>query len=113
MLCFTEVPDGRSIAAHAVTFGQYGLVISRKWIEDFGGDRVAYVGHGSAFSKHLFQILVVARLNGLHVSSTGQILFDNRSLRRALDLLSYIGSQIISMRPSGALRVPPIHGWQA
>lgn len=50
MLCFTEVPEGRGLSFHHLSFGGYGLVVSRNWLESNGGDRVIYAGNNSSES---------------------------------------------------------------
>ena len=53
MLCFTEVVEGKDISSHGNIFGNYGLVVSRRWLESNGGDRVVYVGDDGVFGTLL------------------------------------------------------------
>lgn len=90
MICLTEVPAGRSIDVHQATFGGYGLVISRRWVELNGGDKVLYVGHNSTASRRLFLLLATLKIFSLHLGANGQVLFENNAFRASLDLLCYV-----------------------
>jgi len=89
MICFTEVPDGRSTAMHHYQYGRYGLVVKREWLELNNADRVLYVGDMSAVSKRVFRLVAAANILGMHAPA-GQPLFDNFTMRAALDLIAYV-----------------------
>jgi Putative abortive phage resistance protein AbiGi, antitoxin len=90
MLCLTEVPEGRSISFQQFSFGGYGLVIKRQWLEKNEADRVLYIGQNSPVSCHLFRILANLRVSSLFVDGTGQVLFNMSCFPAILDLLAYI-----------------------
>jgi hypothetical protein len=91
MLCFTEVPQGRELPYHHLSFGGYGVVVERHWLEKNGGDRVMYIGDYSPNSRNLFRVLSMLHISSLFKdSSSGQVLFHNHSISAVLDLLSYV-----------------------
>lgn len=90
MLCFSEIPFGKNIGEHTFTFGRYGLVISRSWLESHGADRVVYVGSDSSLSRRLFALLAAMRIGGLINSKTGDLVFSNDYLRPALDFMAHV-----------------------
>lgn len=90
MLCLTEVPQGKVIGRHKFMFGSYGLVLSSGWVEQNCADRVVYVGHNSPASRQLYFCLTTMRILSLFADQQGQVLFENVSLKQALDLLVYI-----------------------
>lgn len=91
MLCFTEVPQGRDITYQHLSFGGYGLVIQRQWLESNGADRVLYVGDNSPVSRHINRILASLKISNLFVdATTGLVVFNNRCSRAVLDLIAYI-----------------------
>lgn len=90
MLCFTEVPEGQDIAYQRLSFGGYGLVVKRHWLENNGADRVLYIGQNSPVSRHVFRNLANLRISNLFVDNKGLVLFDNSCFPPLLDLLAYI-----------------------
>ncbi len=90
MLCFTEVPQGRDITYQHLSFGGYGLVVQRQWLESNGADRVLYVGDNSSVSRHIYRILASLQISNLFVDAMGLVLFDNRCSQAVLDLIAYI-----------------------
>lgn len=95
MLCFTEVPEGRSLHLHYLNFGAYGLVASRNWLERNGGDRVIYVGQDAAVSTRLHRIIASHHIAGIHLAHIASLdetqpVYDNASMSLALDLLAYV-----------------------
>ncbi len=109
MLCFTEVPNGRILDTHRTSFGEYGLVISQRWVEDNGGDKVIYVGNGSAISCQLFKLLAKVRLADLFVGPSGNLLFDNSGTRDSLDFFSHI--EVRANIEQSEWRIPGLHGF--
>lgn len=89
MICFTEVHESRGLSNHFLQFGAYGVVVKRKWLEDQGGDRVLYVGAGSAVTTRLHRLFVDHQISCLHIRN-GEVLHDKRSLEPILDLLAYV-----------------------
>lgn len=57
MICFTEIPEGRQLWFQHLSFGPYGVVVSRGWLERNGADRVLYVGDNSALSRRLYRVI--------------------------------------------------------
>jgi hypothetical protein len=90
MLCFTEVSEGRDISYQNLSFGGYGLVIKRTWLEKNNADRVIYIGQNSVVSKHLFRNLCALRIAGLHFNDSEQVLVDPFLYSLFFDLLPYI-----------------------
>jgi hypothetical protein len=90
MLCFTEVPEGRDISFQNLSFGGYGLVIKRTWLEKNNADRIIYIGQNSVVSRHLFRNLSALRIASLHVNDSEQVLFDSFLFSLFFDLLPYI-----------------------
>ena len=90
MLCFSEVPLGKKIEHHGFHFGQYGLVVSRKWLEKNGGDRVAYVGEDGKFGRILAKVLGAFRALTLFKDSQNKVLFEGYFMPMILDLFSYV-----------------------
>lgn len=90
MICLSEIPEGRRVDSHAFQFGQWALVLSRKWVEQHGGDRVIYMGHGTPASTHMFQVAAISMLSGLKVGDKGQVLMENVPLEARLALFGHI-----------------------
>lgn len=90
MICLTEVPDGRNVCDHQVAFGSYGLVLSRQWVEQNGGDRVFYIGQNSTMSRQLFLTLAALKIATLHLGGDRQVLFEKSALRASLDLICLV-----------------------
>jgi hypothetical protein len=90
MLCFTEVPEGRDLAFHHLSFGGYGLVVERDWLESSGGDRVMYVGNNSPVSRNLFRVVANLQIAHLFRDPTGTVLFNTQPFRPVLDLLAHV-----------------------
>jgi hypothetical protein len=90
MLCFTEVPEGREIAAHNILFGAYGVVVHRSWLERMGADRVVYIGDNSSVSRGLYRLMASLLVSTLVRSEKGEVLFLTQSLGPVLELLSHI-----------------------
>lgn len=89
MICFTEVHDGRNLSNHFLTFGAYGVVVSRQWLEANNGDRVLYAGPQSRVTKLLHKLFVEHQLSGLH-SCNGKARYSSETLPPILDLLAYV-----------------------
>lgn len=89
MICFTEVHDGRDLSNHFFTFGAYGVVVNRQWLEANGGDRVLYAGPQSRVTKLLHKLFVEHQLSGLH-SRSGKAMYSSETLSPILDLLAYV-----------------------
>ena len=90
MLCFTEVPEGRDLAFHHLSFGAYGLVVNRDWLESSGGDRVMYVGNSSPVSRNLFRVVASLQIASLFRDPTGNVLVNTQPYRPVLDLLAHV-----------------------
>ena len=93
MICLTEVAPGRLISQHRFLFGSFGLVLRNLWVARNNAERIIYAGHGSPASKILFNCLATMHIMGLHVSQDGLLVFDTRTHKAALPLLSYFESR--------------------
>lgn len=90
MLCFSEVPEGRDLAYHHLSFGGYGVVVSKNWIESSGGDRVIYAGNNSPVSVNLFRVIASLQITNLLRDPQGNVLFNTTPYRPVLDLFAHI-----------------------
>lgn len=91
MLCFTEVPQGRVLDTHRSSYGDYGLVVSRGWLERNGADRVVYVGQNSTVSQNLFKCLALLKIQSLFVDPKGGLVVFNSEIDPfLLDLLAHV-----------------------
>lgn len=90
MLCFTEVPEGRDVAFHLLSFGGYGLVVNRDWLESSGGDRVIYAGNNSPVSRNLFRVVASLQITNLGLDPGGAVVFNITPFRPVLDLLAHV-----------------------
>jgi hypothetical protein len=90
MLCFTEVAEGKVITNHGISFGNYGLVVSREWLESNGGDRVAYVGEGGMFGVLLARVLSAFKALTLFKNEEELVLFNGHFTDMVLSLFSYV-----------------------
>lgn len=90
MLCFSETAKGKNIASHRSHFGQYGLVVSRNWIEKNGGDRVSYVGESGKFGYLLMRSISSLLALSLITDKENNTFFLKQTLAITLDLLCYI-----------------------
>lgn len=90
MLCFSEIPPGKSLDQHRFNFGSFAIVIKSEWLARQGADRVVYVGQNSPASQQLYHCLATMHILGLHVSPTGDVLFDNVTTKAMLELLPYV-----------------------
>lgn len=90
MLCFTEVPEGRELSYQHLSFGGYGLIVKRQWLENNRADRVLYIGQNSPVSRLLFQNLANLRISNIIVDSSGQVCFNSTCFQAVFDLLAYI-----------------------
>jgi hypothetical protein len=94
MICLTEVAGGRDVGMHHYQFGNYGLFLSREWIEQQGADRVLYVGDKTALSARLFRMVATAKILGIHLRTDGEPLFETFVDRVAIDLLAYVETRV-------------------
>lgn len=90
MICFTEVPEGRDLSFQYLSFGGYGVVVRRNWIEQNGGDRVLYLGDDSAVTRNLYRVIATLNATNLFRTKSGEIVFANHCLPPVLDLLAYM-----------------------
>lgn len=90
MLCFSEVAEGKVITNHGLSFGNYGLVVSREWLDGNGGDRVAYVGEDGKFGTLLARVLSAFRALTLFKNNEGLVLFNGHFSDMVLSLFSYV-----------------------
>lgn len=90
MVCFTEVPEGRDLTLHHLSFGGYGVVVRREWLERNGGDRVLYVGEDSPVTRNLYRIIATLNASNLIRAENGDVLFGNHCFPPILDLLAYM-----------------------
>ena len=90
MICFSEVSKGSRVDHHGLSFGQWGVVVSRDWLEEQGGDRVLYIGESSPLSHHLYQVTTVSLIGGLTVNKSGEINIEEDPVRFWLDFFGYI-----------------------
>ena len=90
MLCFTEVAEGKDISSHGNMFGNYGLVVSRRWLEYNGGDRVVYVGDDAVFGTLLARIISSFKILTLRKNDAGLVLFEGHFTEMILGLFCYI-----------------------
>lgn len=94
MLCFTEIPEGRNISNHILSFGGYGLVVRREWLEKNRADRVLYVGENSTVSRNLFRNLSLLRISNIVACNIHQVLFDTTNLPALLDLIAHVETRL-------------------
>lgn len=90
MLCFSEIPPGKSLDQHRFSFGSFGIVVKPDWLARQGAERVVYVGQNSPASQQLYHCLATMHILGLHVSPIGDVLFDNVTMNAMLELLPYV-----------------------
>jgi Putative abortive phage resistance protein AbiGi, antitoxin len=90
MLCLSEIPPGKSLDHHRFSFGGFALVVKSEWLSRHGAERVMYVGLNSPASRQLYHCMATMHLLGLHVSPTGDVLFDNVTTNAMLELLPYV-----------------------
>lgn len=90
MLCFSEIPPGKSLDLHRCRFGSFAIVVKSDWLTRQDAERVIYVGQNSPASQQLYYCLATMHILGLHVSSTGDVLFDNVTMNAMLELLPYV-----------------------
>ena len=107
MLCFTEALEERSLFNHNFLFGAYGLLVSRHWIEQHGGDRVVYVGENSAVTRALQRMITSLKLSSLFVQS-GQLLFSLNADELIWEILQYV--QVRKNLTEFEWRIPGKHG---
>ena len=108
MLCFTEVLSERELFTHHMLFGAYGIVVSQRWLEANGGDRVVYTGENSKLTKSLHRAMVQLRLGAMFVDN-GRILFDGMVEPTILDLLQHV--QVRKNLKEFEWRIPGAHGF--
>ena len=90
MLCFSEIPSGKSLDHHRFSFGSFAIVVKSEWLARQNAERVIYVGRNSPASQQLYHCLATMHVLGLHVDSTGDVLFNNVTMSAILDLLPYV-----------------------
>ena len=90
MLCLSEIPPDKSLDHHRFSFGSFALVIRAEWLACHGAERIVYVGLNSPASQQLYNCMATMHILGLHVSPTGDILFDNVTTNAMLELLPYV-----------------------
>lgn len=90
MICFAEVSKGSCVDHHGLSFGQWGVVVSRDWLEQQGGDRVVYVGDTSSLSHHFYRVAAVSLIGGLTVNKKGEITIAEEPVRAWLDLFGHL-----------------------
>jgi hypothetical protein len=90
MVCFTEVPEGRDLALHHLSFGGYGVVVRKDWLDRNGGDRVLYLGEDSPVTRNLYRVIATLNASSLFRSHSGDVLFGNHCFPPVLDLLAYM-----------------------
>lgn len=93
MICFTEVPAGKSLTHHRATFGAFGLVPRNSWVAVSNAERIIYAGHNSPASQIIFRCLATMHIFGLHLNRDGLLLFNTETSKAALPLLSYFESR--------------------
>lgn len=88
--CASEVAEGKIITNHGTNFGNYGLVVSKDWLESNAGDRVAYIGEGRMFGVLLARVLSAFRALTLFKNDEDLVLFNNYFTDMVLSLFSYV-----------------------
>ncbi len=88
MICFTEVPEGRQLWFQHLSFGPYGVVVSRSWLERNGADRVLYVGENSELSRRLYRVISTLIASSVLLSKEGEPVFSSHCFPPILDLLA-------------------------
>jgi hypothetical protein len=88
MICFTEVPEGRQLWFQHLSFGPYGVVVTRSWLERNGADRVLYVGKNSALSRRLYRVIATLIASTVLLGQEGEPVFSSHCFPPILDLLA-------------------------
>lgn len=88
MICFTEIPEGRQLWFQHLSFGPYGVVVSRSWLERNRADRVLYVGENSELSRRLYRVIATFMVSTVLVGQCGEPVFSSHCLPPILDLLA-------------------------
>jgi hypothetical protein len=95
MLCFSEVTSGKNISDNKQMFGHYGLVLTRDWVENNGGDKVIYIGNGTTISKHIAYALASLRSLSLFLDNrSNNVVFENYTEKMVLNLFCFIENRI-------------------
>jgi hypothetical protein len=89
MICFTEVHDSRDLLTHYMTFGSYGIVVKRDWLESQGGDRVLYTSGKSKVTKELRNLVVELMISGMFLEN-GKAIFNISHMRSIMKIFSHI-----------------------
>lgn len=90
MICFTEAYGARNLDEQYNQFGEYGVVVTHKWLEDNGGDRVLYVGSESQLTKHLCHLYWKALIGSIHKTKDNKALPSTQVTQKFLTILAYI-----------------------
>jgi hypothetical protein len=88
MICFTEIPEGRQLWLQHLSFGPYGVVVSRSWLDRNRADRVLYVGEDSELSRRLYRIIATFMASTVLLGQDGEPVFSSHCLPPILDLLA-------------------------
>ncbi|QIM52513.1 abortive infection system antitoxin AbiGi family protein [Hydrogenophaga crocea] len=111
MICFTEIPEGRQLWFQQFTFGRYGVVVSRSWLERNGGDRVLYVGENSELSRRLYRVIATFMASTVLLGQDGEPVFSHHSFPPILDLLACMEQR--SNLAELEWRIPGHHGFHS
>lgn len=109
MICFTEVSPARSLHYHSMAFGQYGLVVRRRWLEENGGVKVSYVGGNSQLTREIYDRIARANIANLVTNSTGEVLFGHKGLKAALE--QFVHLEISENASEAEWRIAGQHGF--
>lgn len=90
MICLTEVPRGRNIQDHIVTFGAYGIVVSDDWVRRNKFDRVVYAGEDSPVSLRLWRLFARLAIASLTQNPDGQLVHDTTVFQEVLGMCAFI-----------------------